>query len=704
MRSVARRATGSAALGNLATSICIDRAVRNRSALARMSLLVFPRYLRLPVRLFSREIHLRFTERIFVPDAFHRIARFRAQRMLAPQERLRSLLMEDTTAELCRILLSGDFAILDNNKKGSSNRSYLFTKPLKYCTARTPDDIEPKLAEVEACTGAGYHAAGYFSYELGYALNRRLIEGLPPERDLPLFCLGIYQNRIEIEDELLDAALQRLAEWSTSQIVDCRLNMTQEQYLAQLDRVKRHIFDGDTYQVNFTLKYKFRHAGSPIALYAELRKRQKVEYGAFLSFPDVTILSRSPELFVDKQGDRISTKPMKGTCKRGATPEQDRINFEFLSSDEKSRAENVMIVDLLRNDFSRISQRGSVKTTNLFEVQTYETLHQMVSTVSASVDERLPLVTLLREIFPCGSITGAPKIRTMEIIRELESEPRGVYTGAIGFISPDNALSLNVPIRTLALWPDGRGEMGVGSGIVYDSSPTAEYEECQLKGKFFTEGLAEFKLIECLLHEDGYRHLDSHLARLRKSAVELAFALDVDGLRADLLARQAHMPSGPTKVRIVLEKNGAYRIECVPVAKAAGEVGKIVVSRDYTPSSRDWLLQHKTSARALYHREYEKYHAAGYHEVIFVNELGQVTEGSYNNIFIRNDDVWYTPPVSCGLIPGIQRQILLTSGEIDAREKVLTLRDLQDADEIFLVNAIRGVRKVELEAVEGVFA
>jgi para-aminobenzoate synthetase / 4-amino-4-deoxychorismate lyase len=612
--------------------------------------------------------------------------------------------MEDTTAELCRILSSGDFAILDNNKKGSSNRSYLFAKPLKYCTARTPDEIEAKLAEVEACTGAGYHAAGYFSYELGYALNRRLLERLPPDRDLPLFCVGIYQHRIEVEDEQLDAALQRLAEWKTSHIVDCRLNMTQAQYLAQLERVQRHIFDGDTYQVNFTLKYKFRHAGSPIALYAELRKRQKVEYGAFLSFPDATILSRSPELFVEKKGDRISTKPMKGTCKRGATPEQDRINFEFLSSDEKTRAENVMIVDLLRNDFSRISHRGSVKTTNLFEVQTYETLHQMVSTVSASVDERLPLVTLLKEIFPCGSITGAPKIRTMEIIRELESEPRGVYTGAIGFISPDNALSLNVPIRTLVLWPDGRGEMGVGSGIVYDSSPIAEYEECQLKGKFFTEGFAEFSLIECLLHDGGYRYLERHLARLRNSAEELAFALDADRLRADLLDREARMPPGPAKVRITLEKNGEYRIEHIPVAKATGEAGKIIVSTDYTPSSRDWLLRHKTSARDFYRREYDKYHAAGYHDVIFVNELGQVTEGSYNNLFIRNDDVWYTPPVSCGLIPGIQRQNLLNSGDIDAREKVLTIRDLHDADEIYLVNAIRGVRKVELEVVEGVCA
>ena len=611
----------------------------------------------------------------------------------------------DTVAEVCEILSGGEFAILDNNKPGSSNRVYLFSRPIKYCVAHTPEDVEAQLSDVDECVRAGYHAAGYFSYELGYALNRRLIERMPQERDVPLLCLGIYQDRIEIEDATFDAALNKLSGWQDSYILGCRLNMTKDDYLARLERVKRHILDGDTYQVNFTLKYKFDHVGSPTKLYAQLRKKQKVEYGALLSFPDVTILSRSPELFIDKKDDAIRAKPMKGTCKRGATPEQDRINFEFLSRDEKSRAENVMIVDLLRNDFSRISQRGTVKTTNLFEVQTYETLHQMVSTISAKVDEDISLVTLLNEIFPCGSITGAPKIRTMEIIREVEKEPRGIYTGAIGFISPDRSLSLNVPIRTLVLWPDGRGEMGVGSGIVFDSSPESEYEECQLKGKFFTECSPELEIIECLLHDEGYRHFEKHLERIKKSAEKLAFDLDIDKLRHDLLAKQDEMPSGQSKVRIVLSKDGNYRIEFIAVQPMDDRKPRnIVLSEHYIASSRNWLMQHKTSARENYRKEYEKYASAGYYDVVFVNELGQVTEGSFNNIFIRKNGVWYTPPVSCGLIPGIQRRHLLESKEISAREKILTVLDLHDADEIFLVNAIRGIRKVDLRRIEEVAA
>lgn len=602
------------------------------------------------------------------------------------------------------ILRSDDFAILDDNKKQSSGRSFLFAKPLTYCVAHTPDQVDAQLAQIEAHRAAGRHAAGYFSYELGYALIPRLRHLLPAERDLPLFCVGIYEDRLEVEDHVLDDALRDAVGAQASRIVDCRLNMAKEDYIDRLHKVKRHILDGDTYQVNFTLKYKFRYAGSPLALYSQLRTRQRVEYGALLKFPDVTILSRSPELFVEKTGESIRTKPMKGTCRRGETPEQDRVNFDFLSSDEKSRAENVMIVDLLRNDFSRISRRGSVKVTNLFEVQTYETLHQMVSTVSAQVDASIPLSTLLREIFPCGSITGAPKIRTMEIIRELESEPRGVYTGAIGYIAPDNAFTLNVPIRTLSLWPDGRGEMGVGSGIVFDSSPESEYEECELKGQFFTGGSAEFDLIDCVLHDGGYRHLDKHLARLKNSADELGFLLDRDALAADLRSMQAGLPAGPSKVRIVLRKDGAWRIESLPVQAQPGRAARVAVSVDYTPTSSDWLIRHKTTAREQYAREYEKYAAAGYYDVIFVNELGEVTEGSFNNLFIRRGDVWYTPPVTSGLMPGIQRANMLASGDIDARERTLTLQDLADADEVFLVNAIRGVVKVELDVADRVAA
>ncbi|HYD80246.1 MAG TPA: aminodeoxychorismate synthase component I [Paucimonas sp.] len=599
--------------------------------------------------------------------------------------------------KLCQVIAAGKFAILDNNKNGTQRISHVFSKPDRFYTADSVDDIEQQLAAVEQQIQAGRYAVGYFSYELGYALNQRIRGCLPDENRTPLFCIGIYHERLQVSDDILDAALAKVAEQDDACIVDCRLNMTKDEYLDRLAKVKKHIYDGDTYQVNYTLKYKFRYGGSPLKLYAELRKRQRVEYGAFLDFPGLTILSRSPELFVNKRGEDIHTKPMKGTRKRGATPEEDRLNFEFLSSDEKSRAENVMIVDLLRNDLSRISHRGTVKTTGLFEVQTFETLHQMISTVSAKIDPDIPLPRLLQEIFPCGSITGAPKLRTMEIIRELESEPRGVYTGAIGYIGPDKSLCFNVPIRTLVLWPDGQGEMGVGSGIVHDSDPEAEYEECCLKGQFFTRGFSDFHLIECLLHDKGYKNFDRHMERLQRSAAELGFSLDIGQLRSDLMS-QTVSPGVPTKVRVLLHKTGRHDIEYLPLAPANNEPRKIIVSPTAVSSKHKWLARHKTSCRTFYQKTYENYRRDGYYDVVFLNEHGEVTEGTFNNLFIRQGDRWYTPPVSCGLLPGIQRQSLLDSSDIDASEKVLTMRDLLAADEIFLTNAIRGVVRVELDA------
>ncbi|HEU4537940.1 MAG TPA: aminodeoxychorismate synthase component I, partial [Polyangiaceae bacterium] len=294
------------------------------------------------------------------------------------------------------------------------------------------------------------------------------------------------RDRLAFGDRELGAALAAHAPGPPARPRDCRLNMTKAQYLGRLERVKRHIVDGDTYQVNYTLKYKFRHEGAPLALFAALRERQRVEYGAYLDFPGLTVLSRSPELFFEKRGGRARTRPIKGTAGRGTTPAADRRRADALAADPKARAENVMIVDLLRNDLSRVGRPGTVEASDLFAIETYATLHQMVSTVSARVDEGLSLSDVLRHLFPCGSITGAPKVRTMELIRELEVEPRGVYTGAIGHLSPDGSMCFNVAIRTLALRPDGSGEMGVGGGIVHDSDPEAEYEECRLKGRFLT--------------------------------------------------------------------------------------------------------------------------------------------------------------------------------------------------------------------------
>ncbi|HEU4407156.1 MAG TPA: aminodeoxychorismate synthase component I [Polyangiaceae bacterium] len=585
---------------------------------------------------------------------------------------------------------------MDNNRFEGGSVSYFFHDPIAFCTATSPGEVGPALEQIEGYVRAGCHAVGYFSYELGYMFSSRLERLLPPAPAAPLFCVGIYRDRLEVSDRALEAALHARTQGQAARVLNCHLNMSRGEYLERLAKVKRHIFDGDTYQVNYTLKYKFRHEGSPLKLFADLRKRQRVEFGAYLDFPGLTLLSRSPELFVEKKGESMCTRPMKGTSKRGATHEQDRSNADFLARDTKTRAENVMIVDLLRNDLSRISHRGTVRTTELFKVETYETLHQMVSTITAKVDHDITLERVLRQLFPCGSITGAPKVRTMEIIRDLELEPRGVYTGAIGYLAPDRTMCLNVAIRTLALWPDGRGEMGVGGGIVHDSDPAAEYEECRLKGRFLTENVADFDLIECVRFDGaGYRHLGRHLDRLARSAEELGFAFDRGAVEA-ALGQAARGLAAPTKVRLVLDRQGGHRVECVPVPAPGREVKRIAVAPERVQSS-NWALRHKVSSRPAYERAYERYRQLGYYDVIFTNERGEVTEGTFNNVFIRRGGRLYTPPVACGLLPGVQRQVLLESPEYQATERVLTLDDLAAADEVLLTNSIRGVVRTQLD-------
>jgi para-aminobenzoate synthetase / 4-amino-4-deoxychorismate lyase len=599
--------------------------------------------------------------------------------------------MDHQAERVRQALTSGPFAILDNNRGDS--RSYVFGNPLSFLTAEQPDQVAAALAEIDEKVAAGHHALGYFSYELGYLFSGRLASLLPAERTTPLLCVGIFQERLEVEDQVLDAALANQTDGQQARILNCHLNMSQPLYLERLARVKQHIFDGDTYQVNYTLKYKFRHVGSPLRLYAELRKRQRVEYGAYLQFPGITVVSRSPELFIEKRDEHIHTRPMKGTSKRGHDREQDQRNAAFLSSDVKTRAENVMIVDLLRNDLSRISKPGTVRTQDLFKVETYETLHQMVSTVTAKVDADLPIERVLRQLFPCGSITGAPKVRTMEIIHDLECEPRGIYTGSIGVISPDQSMCLNVAIRTLALWPDGRGEMGIGSGIVHDSDPIAEYDECCLKGRFLTDNVANFHLIESLYCDaSGYRFTAPHLDRIEASATALGFACQRGDLERELAVAAASVKA-PSKVRLLLERDGSCRVEVVALEAPRSEERAITLAPVRVESS-SWIWRHKISFRPLYDELRERYQRLGFYDVIFANERGELTEGTFNNLFLRRGARWYTPPLSCGVLPGVQRQQLLTSGERDVTEQVLTVDDLRTADEIYLTNAVRGLVRV----------
>jgi para-aminobenzoate synthetase/4-amino-4-deoxychorismate lyase len=351
-----------------------------------------------------------------------------------------------------------------------------------------------------------------------------------------------------------------------------------------------------------------------------------------------------------------------------------------------------MIVDLERNDLGRISETGSVRVEDLFTVERYQTLFQMTSTVTAELREGVGFMEIFRSLFPSGSVTGAPKIRAMEILRELEASPRGVYTGAIGFVAPGGDAVFNIPIRTVAI-EGGAGEMGVGSGIVYDSDPGDEYEECRLKAEFLMREPREFSLVETMLWDGGIKRLELHLARLGESAGYFDFDHDEARARKALAEREREFEKGRRyRVRLLLSRDGSCTVSATPIPETPSTELTAAVSELKT-SSTDVFLYHKTTNRGLYESEYRKYSALGFFDVIFTNERGEVTEGAISNVFIKKGGVFRTPPMECGLLPGVFRREFL-SEHPECRQEVVTLDDLYSADEVYLANSVRGMVRV----------
>ena len=460
--------------------------------------------------------------------------------------------------------------------------------------------------------------------------------------------------------------------------------ISRDDYLAAVNRIKHLIFDGDCYQVNFTFPLTFEWFGSPFALYAGLRQHQPVRYGGFVGNDRQGIVSLSPELFVERRGRRLLTRPMKGTAPR-------HLSRDFLQSSAKDRAENLMIVDLLRNDLGRIAAKGSVQVDSLFEIEDYPTLWQMVSEISADVGHT-GLGDILRAMFPCGSITGAPKIRAMQIAAELEGQPRGLYTGALGWLAPKGDFRLNVAIRTLELTEDGRGRLGIGSGIVADSAPEAEWQECQLKAGFLRACDPGLKLIETLRRENGtYPMWAGHFARLRRSAGWLGFPLDEQSLFRQLGAQPMN---GTWRVRLTLDKAGQIEVQSFALDAAPPALQQAVLA-EARIASGDPLRRHKTTARRLYDEALRELPDDGsVFDVIFLNERGEVAEGARSNVFVERDGVFLTPPLSSGCLPGVLRTELLATGR--AREAVLWPDDLQTG--FWLGNALRGLMPAMLRS------
>jgi para-aminobenzoate synthetase/4-amino-4-deoxychorismate lyase len=601
------------------------------------------------------------------------------------------------------VLPAAPFAFFDDSLSAPEQaHSTLLSELEDTIVCGDPSEIEAGLARMEAAAAAGRHVAVVADYELGYWLEPTSFCRPDSSRQPLLF--GYVFRRVQHLDgnEVTAFLAAHQASLPPSRriagIADLQSALAEAGYLTAVRRILDYIVAGDCYQVDFTFPLHFRHYGDPLVLYAKLRQAQPVRHGAYLQLPGRTLLSLSPELFMERRGDRLTTQPMKGTAPRGADVRKDAAHHDELAASEKNRAENLMIVDLIRNDLGRIATLGSVRVDRLFEIEPYPTVWQMTSTVSAEAPGA-SLATIFRALFPCGSVTGAPKIRAMQIAAELEPGPRGVYTGAIGCLRPSGDFSFNVPIRTLTLQPDGTGTMGIGSGIVADSDPASELLECQWKARFLTDLAAEFQLIETLRLDPASRQpyplLETHLERLTASARYFAFRCDADRVRTALLAHaRALGAKGPQRTRLLLEKNGDIGIHSTPIAAANGPVSTVMALQRI--DFRDLFRFHKTTVRHEYEAELKRLAVLPeVFDAIFCNERGELCEGARSNIYLSIDGVLHTPPESAGLLNGVMRRQLLRDQPMPIVERTLYPDDLKRAEALYISNAVRGLQPVQ---------
>ncbi len=581
--------------------------------------------------------------------------------------------------------------------------SVLFSSPVRVITCNGAEHLSEGFKAIERALDEDLFVAGGFSYELGYHLEARLEERAPKDTG-PLFQVAAFAEMTRLESDAVGALI---GEKSQSQPMSVKgevaYSLDRATYEKTLEKVHDYILAGDIYQVNFTFPTSFPWSGDIWHLYGTAAPYQSVAFGAVLDLPDFKIASLSPELFFRKRGQIIESRPMKGTIRRGVDAAEDTALRNDLHGDVKNRAENLMIVDLIRNDLGRMAEIGSVSVENLFQVETYHTLHQMVSTVRAKIEGRPSLETVFRHLFPCGSVTGAPKIRAMEIIAELETSPRGLYTGAIGYVTPERDMTLSVPIRTISLNEGaGRATMGIGSGVVADSRPTDEYDECLLKAQFLRDALsggpgAAPGLIETMRSQaGGIPLLADHQTRLKNSAAALGIAVQSDDIWASVMA---HVKSteGEYRVRLEVAPDGNWEITSSVLTEAPSEALPVVLLSGERLESRNPLLRHKTTRRDVYDRARQALQGVvGAFDVLLFNERGELCEGAISNVFLEKDGVLMTPSLDSGLLPGIMRARVIA--EQSATEQTLYKEDLLTADRVFISNAVRGLIEVRVAA------
>lgn len=572
--------------------------------------------------------------------------------------------------------LQFDFA-----KDDGTPETVAFSEPHAVLEANSLEEVAAVFEQVDRYTSQGYYAAGYVSYEASPAFHPEM--AVHKGAEMPLVWFGIY-SETQAPKAASDADYE-VSAWT--------LEGSVAEYKDGIQKIRQAIEEGDTYQVNYTERLIAGFKGDARAFYQQLARNQQADYSAYLDTGRHQILSASPELFFRIDGSRIRTKPMKGTAPRGRTNWEDEAILDVLLESEKERAENLMIVDLLRNDMSRLAKRGTVQVPKLFEAEKYPTVHQLTSTVEAELPEGLSVFDWFQALFPCGSITGAPKVSTMRYIAALEQTPREVYCGAIGYITPEKNAVFNVPIRTVVVDKDkSTARYGVGGGITWDSTSEGEYEELLTKARVLTDQRPEFALLESLKLEDGeYPLVARHLERLKKSAAYFRYALDEEAVMGQLESLAAEHPEGLFKARLTLGRSGQIELAAQPAAPIEQPI-RCALAKAPVDSNNTFLF-HKTTNRRVYEQHQEQ--APDAFSVLLWNEREELTEFTIGNLVAEKDGRFYTPPVSSGLLAGIYREQLIEEGRVET--KVLKKDELHIFDAIWFVNSVRGWMEVELD-------
>lgn len=564
------------------------------------------------------------------------------------------------------------FIYINFTDESDNVRHWQFKSPEKVIIAETIADVIPSLKKVQQATEHGFYVAGFLSYEAAAAFHDNL--NVHPDKRMPLLWFGVFTH--PLNEPLVSKQPFTVSEWLPQ--------VSKETYGKHVDHILNDIKGGKTEQVNYTIPFQAHFTGDAFAYYNQLKDAQSANYSAFLNIGEMSILSTSPELFFGLREGKITTRPMKGTIERGKTYEEDTYLSKWLQMSKKNRNENKLIVDLMRTELERIAKQDSIQTTRLYDIEKYPTIWQMTSTITAEITQDKALLDIFQALFPCGSITGHPKQDTMQLITNLESTPRGIYCGTIGFMTPQQEAVFNVPIRTVMINnATGLATYNAGGAITEASTIQEEYDEVLAKKQILTQKMPSFQLLESLGLKDGsFILLEQHFERLQASASYFNFKLQLEDLRQSLKACAHKHPLGHWKVRLLASKEGTFDIKVESVKTITK---KLPIALAKSPIHDDLFLYHKTTNRGIY--DIHKIQDDGIFDTLLWNAEGELTEFTIGNLVIELNGKYYTPPTSAGLLAGTYRANLLNKSHIS--EHSLTIDDLKNSSAVWLINSVR---------------